>query len=152
MFVSDYRLGASYIFTDSNTDNFRYNYYIYGEFDSSIGTHEGVDLQDIADYSHQVRSVTPGKVVGKDVYGWGTLQIYDSYLNETITYMHMTNIQKNVGDNVYVGDYIGKQGSVGTGSNHLHFMAVDYNSTYIPTGTDNNLESSQPGGYLFWYI
>ena len=151
LFVSSYRRGGAYIFNEASTSNFRYNYYIYGEWDANIGTHEGVDLQDVATYNRPVRSVTPGVVIGRND-SLGTVQIYDSYLDETITYMHMTNISVSVGSNVAVGNTIGKQGAQQATGYHLHFQAVDGRTTYISTGKDNILESRQPSGFLVWYI
>jgi len=144
---------AKALFDESDTSKLDYSYYLYGEWDSSIGTHEGVDMDHSNGHGRPVKTVTPGEVI-RIVSSLGAVQIYDDYLEETITYMHMQDIDDYVavGDIVSVGDVIGEQGSVGAYGAHVHFQAYDGRSYSIPSGRDNDLLCRIPYGFMTWYL
>jgi hypothetical protein len=82
---------GAYIFNCSTSDsNFRYDYYLYGEYDSSIGIHEGVDLQYMNSTTRQVKSISdsskpnyPARVVSTST-SLGSVCVYDPYMDETL--------------------------------------------------------------------
>lgn len=163
-YVSASKNYAKYIFNEYSNPlptGFAYSYYLYGEWDDVTvdpygyydgipgGTHEGVDVKHPTS-GKAVRSATNnGIVVGKGSSYGGYVQVYDSYLNETITYMHIGTTPLNIGNPVSKGTAIGSQS---TSYNHAHFQAKDGNTTSIPSGQDDTLYCRIPYGFMTWYL
>lgn len=138
-----------------------YSYYLYGEWDGTSvdpygtydgipgGTHEGVDVK--YNYGANVYNATPGIVLRTQIGGDldGFIQIYDDYLNETITYMHVNNTTLSQNDTVLTTTKLGTQSTL---MGHVHFQAYDSNSTQMPTGKDDTLECASPYNFMTWYI
>ncbi|MBE6865824.1 MAG: M23 family metallopeptidase [Ruminococcaceae bacterium] len=103
---------ANYIFFGENAKKY---YFLYGEYDSSIGYHKGVDMQAADRAAVPIRTAHYGNVTTRSDYG--AVMIYDN--SYTYSYVHMSNLTSARA--VIVGDTIGKQSNTGTNSIHLHF-------------------------------
>ncbi|HHY42658.1 MAG TPA: M23 family metallopeptidase [Thermoanaerobacterales bacterium] len=139
-----------------------YSYYLYGEWDGVTvdplgeydgipgGTHEGVDVKHTT-AGKTVISATEGVVIRCDPGGSldGYVQIYDDYLNETITYMHVSNTELREGHEVDTETVLGIQSKK---LNHVHFQAYDAENTSIPSGKDDVLYCRIPYGFMTWYL
>ena len=130
----------------------RWSYYLYGEWDNIHLTHEGVDVRHTN--GRPVRNVTgndshKGLVIKTGPELVGFVQVYDAYLNQTITYMHIgiPTVQPN--QQITKGMQIGTQ-SVRDG--HTHFQAFDGYSTRIPAAKYNTLECRIPYGFMTWWL
>ena len=146
MYLNLTKITALYVFDASTTSGIVYNNYLWGEYDTGIGTHEGVDMR--KSNGIDIRASLNGVVIAiGDTLG--RISIYNSSYNVTISYMHMTGITKAVGETVDLGEVIGKQGSVGAGNrSHLHIQVEQGYKTWVNGGGDNNLESKIPYGYM----
>lgn len=126
---------SQYVFgRNSAVPQSKYLYYLWGEWDDTAKTHQGVDVRNESDPTCNIKSQHAGTVV----YSGGTygaVGIYDG--KNTHYYLHMTDrIAKD--KTVSYGDVIGKQGSVGLSSSenyHLHYECHSGKSTTGPKGT-----------------
>lgn len=137
-----------------------YSYYLYGEWDGTSvdpygtydgilgGTHEGVDAK--YNYGANVYNATPGTVLTAVTGGPldGYVQVYDDYLAESITYMHVNNTTLSQNNPVNTSTQLGTQS---TKMGHVHFQAYD-SGTYMPSGQDDTLECRIPYGFMTWHI
>ena len=135
---------AKHIFDSSNESNLNVYYYLYGEHDDDIGSHEGIDLQYTADSDREVDSPVSGTVI---YYGgtYGKVCICLSN-NDTITFMHMTNIP-SLGPTISAETVIGYQGNVGLSSGageHVHVQLEDGSTSSCSTGKNDQVTSLRP--------
>lgn len=99
-----------------------YMYYLWGEWDNTVMTHQGHDFQDTTS-NPAISFPQTGVVVS--VGATGRVGIYDSMNDVTYFYAHMTGRTVTLGQRVNPGDIIGYEGSVGASSAHLHFEVRD---------------------------
>jgi len=133
-----------------------WSYYLYGEWDDTYQTHQGVDVKHPTS-KKAVRNVTgnstthEGEVIRAESGGSfdGCVLVWDDYLKETIVYLHIGTPTVEEGDMVKAGDKIGTQ-SVSKG--HVHFQAQDAKSTSIQPATYDTLKTRIPYGFMTWYI
>ena len=137
MYLNLTQITAKYVYNVSTTDGIHYDYYLWGEYDTGIGTHEGVDLN--KSNGSDIRASLNGVVIYS---GSGRLSIYNASYNVTISYLHMTDITHSVDATVALGTIIGKQGS------HLHIQVEQGYKTYVSSGSENSLTSKIPYGYM----
>ncbi len=103
-----------------------WSHYLYGEWDDVHQTHQGVDVWH--NNGTPVRNVTgnnsyKGEVIDTSTTSLGGyVQVYDSYLDETITYMHIGTPAVSRGQFITAGTQIGYQSS---SYGHTHFQAYD---------------------------
>lgn len=157
MDFAEYVFNRTYNYaTTQGGQNIRFSYFLFGEKDPGI--HEGLDVTDVNSATRTIRCATPGDIVGPIGGTYGQVRIYDSYLDETIVYLHMQDIPQTIINKTKtttsVGDTIGNQGKAGVASYHLHVQALDgrYTSSTIPTGTDYVLSSRIPYWYITYWI
>lgn len=126
-------------------------YYLFGEYDSSVKFHHGVDMA-VGD-GLAIRAFWGGKVVAKGG-SLGRVQIYVPSLNITTVYLHMKNIPTSfaVGDTISENTIIGYQSNVGAGGSHLHFEVRAGENLYAGDNTvsasSKALTSIIPYGYM----
>lgn len=131
-----------------------YAYYLFGEYDSDVKYHHGVDFK-IED-SHPIYAFWGGEVVKRDDDKYGRVQIYVPEFNVTTIYMHMKNIPEGIseGSTIEAGTLLGYQSNVSPYpiKSHLHFEVRKGRSS---SAGDNNASSSSkaltsiiPYGYM----
>lgn len=142
---------ARYVFNESSNSNLRYNNYLWGEYDTSIGTHEGVDMR--RSDERAIRTSLAGEVIyptaSTVTNTYGKVCIYNSTYNITLIFMHMKDIPSTIGGtNVAIGTFIGEQSNVGTSGSHLHIQVEPGRKSGASSGNENNLTSTIPYGYM----
>ncbi len=144
----------------SNPTYGTYSYYLFGEWDgvtvdpeglvgSPGGTHEGVDLKNAVS-GKPVRSGTNGIVKAKNTGGslYGYITMYDSRMNKSFTYMHVSNTTVSDNQEITTVTPLGIQSAL----NHVHFQVMKNNTLSIPSGKDDNISCFLPYLYMEWYI
>ena len=141
---------ARYVFAEGQNSNLIYDNYLWAEYDSSIGTHEGVDMR--RSNLRAIRTSLNGEVIfpaADESNPYGKVCIYNSSYNVTIIFMHMSRISVEAGETIPVGEFIGYQSDVGTtSSSHLHIQVENGRKTGAASGRENNLTSKIPYGYM----
>ena len=137
----------NYATTQAN-QNIRFSYYLFGEFDASIGTHEGIDMVDQLQTNRTIMSTMPGQVIRKDATN-GILVVYNSQLDISVAYMHLKiNANLSVGSNVTQNTALGTQDKILADGRHLHIQVTDGRTTNVASGKDLTLTSVYPYNYL----
>ena len=121
-------------------------YYLFGEYDPSIGVHQGVDIQP-SPRNCTVYSQHEGTVV-RTGGTWGAVGIYDSSANRTFYYLHMKNIQPALNSSVSLDDVLGTSSNKGVSATHFHFEVRKGKSTSIGNGNGTQLTSVYPYDYM----
>lgn len=131
--------GSTIVNTITQFSNFTLNsaaaykfYFLYGEYDASIGYHKGVDIK-AKNGLPQIRSANAGTARRRSDYGGICVQ--DG--NYTYSYLHMTNIIAE-GAGVNVGTVLGTEGAVGASGAHLHFEVRQGNTTSLGDNSSTN--------------
>lgn len=119
-------------------------YYLWGEWDPEHNTHQGHDMRNPTTnsglYSAHDGTIT---VVGAQ----GRIGIYDKSEGVTYFYAHMTDRRFEAGEEIFVGDYLGRQGADGADVAHLHFEVR--NGRITTMGLQNNkLNTLNPYDYM----
>lgn len=130
-------------------DSYNNMYYLFGEYDPSIGVHQGVDIQPDPKAS-SIYSRHSGVVVRANGT-FGEVGIYNASRNRTYYYLHMKDITFSVGQTVAVGDLLGTCSSVGLpnkNSIHLHFEVRNGRNTSIGNGEGTTLTSLYPYDHM----
>ncbi len=142
------------VFNDKylNNANYNYDYYLFGEYDSTYGYHEGIDVND-RKYGTEIYSLVTGDVVNNPGGSYGMIFIYDDSDNVTYIYEHCINIKVKKDDKVYAGKtIIAEEGDKGAPGNcHVHVQVVPGKRTYWEnwmTGLDKHLKSLDPTYYI----
>lgn len=155
-YASASKMYAQYHFDEYSNplpSNLRWSYYLYGEWDDSKLTHQGVDVQH--SNGRPVKNVIGNSLFkGEVIAATGTslngyVQVYDSYLDVTVTYMHIGTPKVSRGQYILAGEVIGSQSS---STGHTHFQAVDGKTTSIPAASYNTLSTRSPYSIMTWYI
>lgn len=144
-------------YIQEQVDTFSYNvmpdarsysnmYYLFGEYDSSIGVHQGVDIQP-SPRNCTVYSQHEGTVV-RSGGEWGAVGIYDSSAKRTFYYLHMKDIVPVKNSTVSVDDVLGTSSNKGVSGIHLHFEVRNGKNTSIGDGYDTKLTSLYPYDHM----
>lgn len=135
---------ARYIFNRSN-ETLRSNYFLWGEFDSGLGTHKGIDLQNLTTPTANVRSAVAG-VVSKSSTSGKYVNIAMSN-GKTMNYQHLNNITGSgllaEGNTVNLNQFLGNQN---TTDKHVHVQVCAHsNCTAVHSSTTyTTLETVSP--------
>lgn len=140
-----------YIF-NTNTDTLRTNYFLWGEFDSGLGTHKGVDLKNATNSTAAVRSPITGTVVRSSISG----KYINIAINNgcTINFQHLNNITGTTtlleGKPVSLDQYLGNQN---TTDGHVHVQVCAHpNCTTIHSSTNyTTLDTISPYSFFPQY-
>ncbi|MEG2103326.1 MAG: M23 family metallopeptidase [Flavobacterium sp.] len=124
---------SNYVFNNATAKKF---YFLFGEYDSGIGYHKGVDMQ--AANGTNIRSAHTGSVKFRTDYG-GVLIFDGSY---THAYLHMSGLTS--ASTVTKGTIIGKQSNVSTQTigSHLHYEVRAGDSLALGDSTANNMNTA----------
>ena len=144
------RRTAKYLFKKSS--GYVYDNFLWGEYDSGIGIHEGVDMHYSSDPNCNVYATVRGEIlsIGGSL---GRVCIYDADIGQTINYLHL-NVNSNleVGDYVLFGDVIGRQSDVGAeGAIHVHVQVESGRTTSLNAAGDYELKSTYPYYAMAYY-
>lgn len=142
------RVFSSTIFGESIPQD-KYMYYLWGEWDDTAKTHQGVDVKYTMASSTSVKNVKSaheGKITYLDRTRYGVVAIYDG--NYTHYYLHLKNIPNNfsVGTSITLNQRIGDQGAVGLSNAnyyHVHYEVRSGKQTNGPRGT-SGLNTIEP--------
>ncbi|MFZ2539106.1 MAG: hypothetical protein WAX04_09425, partial [Oscillospiraceae bacterium] len=151
IYVIQSKAAAQDLFNQTNTNNLRWSYYLWGEWGEDANPtwcHEGVDLQSIPNNGRNVRSLSQGIVTLRTS---NTLNVYDSNLGITTNYQHLSSIPINirVGSQISYNQEIGTQS---TGDAHVHIQVCNHsNCTSIHSGRELTLTCINPYNYMCWY-
>ena len=120
------------------------------DFDSYVNTpgrHEGIDM--VLSNGAEIHAIASGIVTKAGGDRINTVAIYDSVHNKTIVYLHMNPVFVHNGQQINKGDVIGRQGSMGASSSHIHVEVRDgQRSAAAKSVNDFNLENNNPYSYL----
>ncbi|MBR5913787.1 MAG: M23 family metallopeptidase [Selenomonadaceae bacterium] len=120
------------------------------DFDSYVNTpgrHEGIDM--VLSNGAEIHAIASGTVTKAGGDRINTVAIYDSANDKTIVYLHMEPVSVSVGQYVNKGQVIGRQGSKGASSSHIHLEVRNgKRSAAAKSVNDPTLDNSNPYAYL----
>jgi len=141
------------LYNTTTTSGIAYNYYLYGEEDTSIGMHEGVDA--CKGNGNSLYSISGGQIVIRTnpASGLSVLGVYDSTLDVTVIYMHM-NISDSipaVNGSLLKGQQFGTESMKGATGYHTHIQIQSGVATTAFSGKDTTVSSLNPYSYFWFY-
>ena len=109
----------------------------------SDGLHEGIDLQGSPNTT-EIYSLTDGIVRQAGTGTYGVIAVEKG--NYWVIYMHCSSSSVAVGDQVYKGQKIGKQGNKGSSAYHVHLSVFpkSWNGS-IPSDLNNDINETYQG-------
>ena len=117
------------LYNSSSLTNYGCAYLMFGERYQTGQYHKAMDVYGPSNSNfYAISSGTVMNDPNDNTYGFLVLQ--DTTRNIISVYMHAQQYYVSQGDYVSVGDLLGKQGAVGTGSQHVHFGIQKIPQTY----------------------
>ena len=122
-----------------------------GDCDGYIGGHSGFDVTHTRDTDAPFYSLSPGTViyvrqpVPGDMSELSYIAIYNETDKKTILYLHPSNIEVGVDEDVEVGTLLGNQGNTGNSTGpHVHIEVRDGRTIYPSCGITHSSISGHP--------